>query len=142
MDEGEKNIGSRREFLNENTEVSLNSSIGYRVDIHTYSSELKKRGLYDQSTIDFKITDCSRSINLEFRLHSKEDMKNSLFKLNTIIDVCNSMMDDLLKARKELRKGIAFNKLVEEFEDLEKTKNQKEKDLKEEKFERFIKQKK
>lgn len=100
-----KRIGQHRSFLNLPYKVSLTSCISYKIVLGTYNLELTKENLFDNVSIDFAISDCSRNINLEFLIDSKEDMKNSLHKLDVIIEACTKMKEDIKIARKELLLG-------------------------------------
>lgn len=120
-----KEIGAKRVFLNELFEVSLNSSMAYCVKVHSYHEELRNQDLFDDSDIQFVITDCGKQINLDFDIDSKEKMRNSLFKLDTIISTCEEMKKDIKVARKIVREG---QKKRKEMEDLEKNKDKKNKD--------------
>ena len=113
------NVGYSREFLNMPFKTSTSSNISYKIKIQSYQEELVKENLYDHSTIDFTISDCSRTISLDFDIDSKEDMRNSLYKLDTIINVCKKMKEDSKLARKEILKG---NKRREELEQEKKQK--------------------
>lgn len=96
----EKKIGQKRAFLNMPYKTSVVSIIGYQVEIdNCYNDQLGKEDLFTRANIEFKMSDCVRSIELDFNIDTKEDMANSLFKLNTIIDICESMKKDLKSAR-------------------------------------------
>ena len=43
-------------------------------------------------------------------------MRNSLFKLDTIIETCMAMKEDLKIDRKEIRKGITFREQLDKKE--------------------------
>jgi len=106
MEEKSKQIGQNRAFLNIPYDTSLSAMIGYNVSVETWRDELIKEKLYDSSSIEFNISDCNRKISLEFDVETKEQMRNSFFKLNTIINICESMKADLKTARLLIRKGI------------------------------------
>lgn len=112
-----KLIGQNRSFLNEDPEISLVSMLGYAVSVSSWNEELVKEGHYDNADIQFAMSDCSRSIHLDFSIGSKEAMRNSLYKLNTIIKVCESMKADLKEARLIVNAG---NKRREELDKKEK----------------------
>lgn len=108
MERENKRIGQKRAFLNEPYLTSLTSCISYKIELTAYNKNIIKADLYDQTSIDFAISDCSRNIYLDFNIDNEEEMKNSLFKLDTIIETCIAMKKDLKIARKEIKKGIAF----------------------------------
>lgn len=103
--ESKLKIGFRREFLNEPFTTSTSSNISYYINCNSWNEKLKEEGLYDNATIKFSLSDCSKNIYLEFAVNSKDDMRNSLYKIDTIIDVLNNLKEDLRKARLEVRKG-------------------------------------
>jgi hypothetical protein len=103
--EEKKRIGYFRSFLNEPYLTSLTSHISYTVELKSYNEELKKEGKYDYTKIEFSIADCSKNIYLDFDIESKDDMRNSLHKLDTIIEACQKFKEDLKTARKELLVG-------------------------------------
>lgn len=117
MERKNKRIGQKRAFLNEPYLTSLTSCISYKIELNSYNTDIISADLYDNSVIDFAIADCSRVISLDFDISTKEEMRNSLFKLDTIINVCTAMKEDLKIARKEIKKGITFK------EQLKKKKN-------------------
>ena len=47
MADRDKLIGSRREFLNEDLDVSMTSMVGYRIELYSYNDDCEKKGLYD-----------------------------------------------------------------------------------------------
>lgn len=99
-------IGTKREFLNEDYLVSVNSMIGYSIKLLAWTPELIEKDLYEDASINFSITNCNRIMDLDFSIYTKEEMRNSLYKLDTIINVCQSMKEDLKKARIPLREGL------------------------------------
>lgn len=122
--ETNKNIGTRREFLNEDFLTSLTAMIGYSVKVTSWNRELVKEGLFDNAEIEFSMTSCHKKLDLDFSIDSKEDMRNALYKLDTIISVCTSMKKDLKEARLIVNQGV---KRREELDNLEKEKEEKEK---------------
>ena len=114
-----KKIGAHRNFLNELFMTSLSSHISYKVEISSYNRELEKEGLYDRSEIYFNMADCNRIINLDFNIDNEDQMKNSLYKLDVIINTCKQMKKDLLLARKEILIG------QKRIEEIKKEKNDK-----------------
>lgn len=71
---------SERRFLNKGVYHSTGSVVGIiRVDNPHYVYA----NLY--------LTDCSRQISLDLDIDSKKDRKNSIFKLNQLIEVCEAM---------------------------------------------------
>lgn len=100
MEEKRKIIGSKREFLNLDPTISLRASIGYYIELVSYERPVPE-DVFDNYSIEFLISDCSRTISLDFGIQSKEDMANSLHKLETIIQVCQEMQENLKIARKE-----------------------------------------
>ena len=135
MSKEDKLIGSRREFLNEDLDVSMTSMVGYRIELYSYNDDCVKKGLYDSNNITFNISDCSRSISLDFSTTTKEYMKNSIDKIDTIIDVLKDFRADLKKARLEVRKGVELKKLREKFDEQNKFEKIKNED---EKFNKFV----
>lgn len=117
MAEHKKRIGQNRAFLNKPYMTSLSSCISYKITARSHNEAIKKEGLYDYASIEFSISDCSRNISLDFDISNKEEMRNSLFKLDTIINNCMAMKEHLKEARIEVRKGI---KLREELKEKEK----------------------
>ena len=81
-------IGYGREFLNLPYQTSTNSNMAYRVTVKSWKQELVQEKLYDHADVDFVITDCNDLIRLDFHISTKEQMKNSLHKLDTIIATC------------------------------------------------------
>ena len=67
------------------------------------------------------MSDCSKVIRLDFNLDTKQNMRNSLHKLDTIIEVCAKMKEDLKLARKEV---IIGQKELEKIKAAEKRKKQ------------------
>ena len=106
-------IGYAREFLNLPYQTSTNSNIAYKINVNSWKQELIDENLYDHASVDFVITDCSDSIRLDFNVHTKEQMRNSLHKLDTIIATCQKMRLDLKTARLEILKS---QKLKEKLE--------------------------
>lgn len=120
MSNNEKVIGHERSFLNLEGEVSLTSCVSYKVSVKTWNDELSKLKLYNYAEIDFAMSDCSKVIRLDFDINSKQGMRNSLHKLDTIIDMCNKMKEDLKLARKEV---IIGQKELEKIKNAEKEKS-------------------
>ena len=116
MERENKRIGQKRAFLNEPYLTSLTSCISYKIELTAYNKDVIKADLYDHTSIDFAISDCSRNIHLDFDISTKEHMRNSLFKLDTIIKTCMAMKEDLKIARKEIKKGIAFREKLDKKE--------------------------
>ena len=116
MAEHKKRIGQNRAFLNEPYMTSLSSCISYTIIARSHNEAIRKEGLYDYASIEFSISDCSRNIYLDFNIDNEEEMKNSLFKLDTIIETCMAMKEDLKIARKEIRKGITFREQLDKKE--------------------------
>ena len=116
MTEHKKRIGQNRAFLNEPYMTSLSSCISYTIVARSHNKAIIKEGLYDYAGIKFSMSDCSRNIYLDFDISTKEDMRNSLFKLDTIIETCMAMKEDLKIARKEIRKGITFREQLDKKE--------------------------
>ena len=108
MTEHKKRIGQNRAFLNEPYMTSLSSCISYTIVARSHNEAIIKEGLYDYANIGFSMSDCNKNIYLDFDISTKENMRNSLFKLDTIIETCMAMKEDLKIARKEIRKGITF----------------------------------
>ena len=117
MSKREKKIGYRRSFLNEPYMTSTSSCISYNIKVSSWHKKLIEENLYNSARIEFSMSDCSRNIHLDFDIQSKEDMRNSLFKLDTIINTCQAMKEDLKIARKEVLKG---KRRYESFTDEEK----------------------
>jgi len=99
-------IGAKREFLNEDYFTSVHSMIGYSVKLTSWTPELVEKDLFENAIINFSFSSCSRTAELDFGIDTKEEMRNSLHKLDTIINVCQSMKEDLKKARVILREGL------------------------------------
>lgn len=112
----EKEIGYSREFLNKPYMVSTNSNIAYTISLTTYNDNLSEQGLFDSTDISFVISDCNRSINLEFEISNKEAYENSLYKLDKIIETCTKMKNDLSFARSELIKTKKYEKIFKDEE--------------------------
>ena len=110
-------IGYAREFLNLPYQTSTNSNIAYKISVNAWKEEIIKEKLYDHASVDFVITDCSDLIRLDFNVHTKEQMRNSLHKLDTIIATCQKMRLDLKTARLEILKA---QKLKEKLETTKK----------------------
>ena len=110
-------IGYAREFLNLPYQTSTNSNIAYKISVSTWKEEMVKEKLYDHASVDFVITDCSDLIRLDFNVHTEEQMRNSLHKLDTIIATCQKMRLDLKTARLEILKA---QKLKEKLETTKK----------------------
>ncbi len=107
-----KKVSYFREFLNLPYLTSTSSCISYNI-VLVYWGRIKGTGLYNAATINFSISDCSKNINLEFDISSKEEMSNSLYKLDVIINACTKMKEDLKVARKEILIGRAKLKEIE-----------------------------
>lgn len=80
--------------------------IGYSIELNSWIKELIEQDLYHSSDIDFIITDCNNQVRLTFDIDTEENLKNSVHKLNTIIDVCQSMKQELKIAHLLLKKGL------------------------------------
>ncbi len=118
----ELDIGMRREFLNEDLIVSLSAMIGYSIQVSSWSEQLEKEGMYNHADIVFNMSNCTRKIDLDFDISTKELMRNSLYKLDTIISVCESMKADLKKARLLVNEGIKRKAVLDLIEKNEKSK--------------------
>src|SRR5690349_436457 len=101
--ESKLKIGFRREFLNEPFTTSTSSNISYYINCNSWNEKLKESNLCDNANIEFSISDCNKNIYLEFAVNSKDDMRNSLYKIDTIINVLSNLKEDLKKARLEVR---------------------------------------
>ena len=110
-------IGYAREFLNLPYQTSTNSNIAYKINVNSWKQELIDENLYDRTSIDFVMTDCSDLIRLDFPINTKDQMRNSLHKLDTIISTCQKMRVDLKTARLEILKG---QKRMQELETIKK----------------------
>ena len=99
-----KDLSFGREFLNLPYRTSLNSNIAYKINLYKHDMPLDY-DLYDKAHIGFVITDCSKSINLDFDIDSKQEMANSLHKLRTIIGTCEKMIEDIKEARVYVLEG-------------------------------------
>ena len=109
----ELKIGAGRTFLNEPFMTSLTSSISYTIKVDSWNKKLQDEGLYNYAKIDFAMSNCDRTIHLDFDIQDKDDMRNSLFKLDAIINTCQAMKEDLEKARKVILVGQARLKEIE-----------------------------
>ena len=85
--------------------TSTSSCISYNITVSTHYNKLLEESLYDAASIEFSMSDCSKNIHLDFLINSKESMRNSLYKLDTIINTCQTMKEDIKKARLEVLKG-------------------------------------
>ena len=54
--------------------TSTSFNIKKKKKIQSYQEELVKENLYDHSTIDFTISDCSRTISLDFDIISSKSV--------------------------------------------------------------------
>jgi|AntDeeMinimDraft_6_1070357.scaffolds.fasta_scaffold03654_4 Ser-tRNA(Ala) deacylase AlaX len=72
---------------------------------------------------DFHISDCNRTISLDIDSDNEDDLKNSIYKMEQIIDVATEMKDALIKLKPYLKK-------LEE-EKLRKKKKREEEELNE-----------
>ena len=115
--EKEQFIGGKREFLNERLFASLSAMIGYCIKVYTWNQDLVKEGLFDSSEIAFDMSSCFKKLSLDFEIDTKEQMKNSLSKLDTIIDVCQAMKTDLKAARLLVNAGIKRRDELKEAQD-------------------------
>ena len=109
----ELKIGAGRTFLNEPFMTSLTSNISYTIKVDSWNKKLQDEGLYNYAKIDFAMSNCDRTIHLDFDIQDKDDMRNSLFKLDAIINTCQAMKEDLEKARKVILVGQARLKEIE-----------------------------
>ena len=112
-----QNVGYSREFLNLPFITSTSANISYNIKIDSYHKELIEENLYDNARINFSISNCNRTLDFDFDIYSKIEMRNSLYKLDTIIKVCEKMKEDIKTARKEILKGT---KRIKELEEAEK----------------------
>lgn len=101
-----KRIGESRAFLNLPYETSLTSCVSYTITVSSYIEDLIKEEKFEECNISFAMADCHKSIYLDFRINTKEEMRNSLFKLDTIIENCEKMKKDLKEARLIILEGV------------------------------------
>jgi len=109
-----KRLGADRTFLNQPGLVSLNSNISYRITLEGGNDLIKEEGLFDYADIQFGISDCNKTIFLDFRIEDKENYDNCCYKLDRIIETCQTMKKDLEKAYTELQIGLNRVKELEE----------------------------
>lgn len=92
-----------RNFLNKDEE-SL-SAIKSSVEISTFRKDLAKKDLYDDAYVDFSISDCNKTIHLDFGIDSEKEFDNSIYKINTIISTLTNLKDSLIEAKEIIREG-------------------------------------
>ena len=68
------------------------------------------------------ISDCTRTISLNLDFDSEEEMDNSLFKLNKIVDVCNAAIKNIEGNRNNYLEAIKkYEEKYKSKEDNEQT---------------------
>lgn len=63
----------------------------------------KKNGFVD---INFQMSDCHRSINLDFPIGDEARFDNSMFKIQTLIDHMVEFRDGMIKSREILKENL------------------------------------
>ena len=100
-------IGLEKNFLNLPDQISLTSFIAYKVELRDYGYKNDKEEDSDKySTFDITLEfkDCSNSVDFDFDIKTKEGMKNSLYKIDTMINTLSNFRQKLLEARKLIKK--------------------------------------
>lgn len=59
---------------------------------------------YDTFGIVLTIKDCNNTVDFDFDIKTKEGMKNSLYKIDTMINTLSNFRQKLLEARKLIKK--------------------------------------
>lgn len=116
-----KQIGAERSFLNKPFFTSLSSNISYTVTIESEDETLQKEGLYNYADIGFGMSDCNRTIFLDFRVNTEEDYDNCQYKLDRIIEVCQAMKKDLDKAYNEVQVGVKRLKEIKDASNIKES---------------------
>ena len=109
-------IGFKREFLNLPFNTSTISNIGYYVTVETWDPRLKEQNKFDRFDIEFYMSNCTKTISLDFYIENSDNVENSLYKLDTIIKTCESMKKDILKAYEIVKDGKEYLKTLSEEE--------------------------
>lgn len=82
----------KREFLNKPK---------YHTIAFILASIEKSDGCYREYDCELSIGDCSRIINLDLDLCSNEDYKNSMYKLDKLINILSEFRDKFKESREE-----------------------------------------
>jgi hypothetical protein len=114
MCEKRKVFMQERYFLNEYIEQP--AIIIAKVEVVTYNKDLAELDLYPSSSIILQISDCSRSINLDFDI-GEDEGEHSIRKITRIIDTLTNFKNALIIANEEVIKGQLKRKELEEKSD-------------------------
>lgn len=107
-----------REFLNK-PGFHSGSNIYCSISQEFYSSKCDSK-YPDYLEVEFNIFDCSRAITLTFDTDNKEDRENSIYKVNTMIDVLTKFRDGMIT---EFKAWEEIERLKEEEKKLKKDKD-------------------
>lgn len=100
--EKREDIHFDRRFLNKENKGST-AAIAVQFGIERYFSKDKElSAVYDYYML--ALSDCNKKIELEVSFDTKSDYENSLYKLETLIDVLTKAKKGLVKARKQYLK--------------------------------------
>ena len=114
MEKNKKLLLRERKFLNTIDNPTYMGAIASEVKFSrpwNYRKELKKANLFTSADTTLDISDCSQTIHIDTSFYGdKKDFKNSINKLNIIIDVVTRHRDALLKAKEVTDKGDALVK--------------------------------
>lgn len=92
-----------RKFLNPQGQYTVAAVLAEsKVEIGTYGNSV---GIYNTLCI----ADCNRNINLELPCGDEEDIKSSMYKLNTLIEACQG-----IKAQIEVGRRLRLEAEAEE----------------------------
>jgi len=101
-------IGLERNFLNLPDQISLTSLIAYKVGLrdYDYKNDKEEEDPDKYSTFDITLVfkDCNDSVDFDFDIKTKEGMKNSLYKIDTMINTLSNFRQKLLEAKKLIKK--------------------------------------
>lgn len=107
----EEHIFSESKLLNK-PGFNATAAVSYTLKLSKNTSNTTH--VYDDGVII--ISDCSKVISLDFSFSDEEEFDNSIFKIDTMIEVLNNFKRDLIQARDLFlnEKLIIDNKVYDE----------------------------
>lgn len=112
------NVVFERRFLNKENFHSFAAIIG-KIKIEKYYNDKNLLNSY-YVTRYVSISDCSEKISLELNVETEEEYNNTLYKLDTLIDVFSKLKAGIISTRelvKELDKEVVKTRELEKQDD-------------------------